>query len=102
MLPPIPDQFKKVCLNFGPDIEHFVSSWDDMVLLALNGIDQADAAAIKPFLDDLLSGPYTPEQFKELWWSTPATTVFHDGRDVIQLLTGMREAISRPPYTNTR
>ncbi len=98
MLPTIPPEFKKIGLNFGPDLGELVSSWDDLVNLALNGIDRSDAAIIKPYLDELLSGKYATDDLKQLWWSMPVTTVFHDGTDVIVLLSKIREAISRPPY----
>ena len=53
MLPTIPPEFKKIGLNFGPDLGELVSSWDDLVNLALNGIDRSDAAIIKPYLGNL-------------------------------------------------
>lgn len=95
-----PPAFRKVCLNLGQDMDLLVSSLDDLVKYSLIGIDQEDAAAIKPYLDDLLSGRYDHDQLKALWWSNPATVVFYDGRDVVTFLTRMREVLDGPgpPY----
>lgn len=99
-----PPAFKKACRNLGQDMDLFASSLDDLVLHSLNYIDAADAAEIKPVLDDLLSGRYDHEQLKALWWDTPSTVVFHDGRNVVQFLTRMREFLDAPgpPYLGPR
>lgn len=99
-LPMPPLEFKKACRNIGPDIEELVSSMDDMVKLFLNGINREEAAVIRPFLDEVLGTDPTPDQLKELWWSTPATTVFHDGRDVSSFLTLVREVLAEAPYAS--
>lgn len=99
MLPTAPRVFKLMCQNFGPDLGNVASSWDEMVLLALHNLEISDARSLKPFLDELLSGRYGNDELKELWWSMPATTVFHDGKDVYELLCRVRSAVARPPYT---
>lgn len=96
----IPDEFKRACRNLGPYLDDFVSSLDDMVHVALNGIDVKDAAVIRSFLDEILSGRYDADQLKDMWWSTPATAVFYNGKDVATFLARMREVISAPPYAN--
>lgn len=100
MDPEMPQEFKNACRNLGPHLEDLVTSLDDMVQVALIGVDAKDAAVIRRFLDDILDGRYTPDQMKDFWWSTPATTVFYDGRDVVTFLSRMREVLSQPPYTN--
>ena len=41
----------------------------------------------------MLSGRYSPEQLKEIWWSMPADIVFHEGKDVVTFLTMLRDAV---------
>lgn len=95
----IPSEFAVACQNMGPGLDEFASSLDDLVRIALNGIGLADSKAISNFLDELLSKKLTPDQLKEFWWSTPATTVFHRGEDVASFLARMREVLALPPYT---
>jgi hypothetical protein len=92
--------FKKACRNLVQDMDDLVSSLDDLVLYSLLGIDAAEAAEIKPVLDELLSGRYDHDQLKEIWWSTPTSLVFYEGRDVVTFLTRMREYLDAPgpPY----
>ena len=101
-LPIPPLEFKKACRNIGPDIEEIVSSMDGIVELFLIGIGREEAALIRPFLDDLLASDPTPEQLKEFWWSTPTTTVFHDGRDVLSFLRRLREVLGKAPYVSDK
>lgn len=93
-----PPQFKQMCQNFGPNLSEFVSSWDDLVQHALIGINQSDARAIGPFVEELLEDQYSDEDLKEFWWTLPVTSAFHDGKDVREFLRRLREALSRPPY----
>jgi len=93
-----PQAFKNACRNLGPDLEEFVSSLDDLVRHSLIGIDEAGAKEIKPYLDELLSGQYDDDQLKDIFWSLPGSTKFHEGRDVVTFLTRMREILAGPPY----
>lgn len=97
-LPTPPLEFAKACRNIGPDIDEMASSLDQMVAVFLNGVDQEQAAAIRTYLDQLQRSEPTPEQLKDLWWSTPATTVFHDGRDVSSFLMRLRQVLGAEPY----
>ena len=94
-----PPEFKRMCQNFGPDLAEFVSSWEDLVQHALIGIDQAEARAIRNFLDQLLSAGLSDHDLKTFWWTMPVTAVFETGDQVRTLLTRIRETISKPPYT---
>lgn len=87
-----------MCMNFGPDLEELVASWDDMVLLALHNLEISEAKTLAPVIDELLSGRYSDDDLKEFWWSMPVTTVFYSGDHVRTLLGLIREAISKPPY----
>lgn len=95
-----PEAFKRMCQNFGPDLAEFAPSINDLVEHALIGIDRNDARAIGSFLDELLNGKHSAEDIKKFWWSMPVTTVFHDGKDVINMLERIREAVARRPFTD--
>lgn len=91
-----------MCQNFGPDLAEFVSSWEDLTLLALHNLDISEARALAPFVEELLGGRYSDEDLKKFWWTMPVTTVFDSGDDVRQLLNRILEALSRPPYAAQR
>lgn len=99
MLPSAPPAFKLMCQNFGPNLGDFVASWEDMVQLALHNLDIGDAKTLVPFIDELLSGPYSDHDLREFWWTMPVTTVFETGDQVRTLLTRIRETLAKPPYT---
>jgi hypothetical protein len=86
-----------MCANFGPDLDEFVSSWDDLAQHALIGINRSDGREIGAFLDDLLGGNHDDEALRRFWWSMPVVTTF-EGSDVRRLLTSIRQALSRAPY----
>jgi hypothetical protein len=93
----IPEEFKDLCRNLGPEMSEFVSSLDDLVAHSLIGIDAKRAMLIRPFLDQFLSGGHTADQLKSFWWSMPATMVFHNGDDVLVFLTRLQEVLSASP-----
>lgn len=98
MHPEAPPIFKRMCWNFGPDLDDLVTSWDDLVLLALHNLDVHEARTIAPYIDDLIGGRFNDEDLKEFWWTMPVTSAFNDGKDVREFLRRLREALSRPPY----
>jgi len=98
MIPEPPPIFKRMCWNFGPDLDDLVTSWDGLVLLALHNIEVHEARSIAPFIDELFDGRFSDEDVKEFWWTMPVTSAFHDGKDVREFLRRLREALSRPPY----
>ncbi|MCB1520571.1 MAG: hypothetical protein KDJ37_08345 [Hyphomicrobiaceae bacterium] len=102
MVPNTPLVFKRMCQNFGPDLGEFVSSWEDLSLLALHNLEISEARSLAPFIEDLLSGRYSDEDLKEFWWTMPVTTVFDSGNEVRRLLQQIREALTQPPYAEKR
>lgn len=92
---PIPDEFKKACRNLGQDLSYEKPTQALMAQIALIGIEQKERLIIKAFLDELLSGRYTADQLKEVWWSTPADIYFHEGQDLITFLTLMRDEVEK-------
>lgn len=74
----IPNEFKKVCQNLVQGLE--VSSPEELVQVSLIGIEVGDYPLIRAFLDELLSGRYSDDQLKEIWWSMPSDMVFHESK----------------------
>lgn len=97
----VPEEFRRACMNLGPDLQESVKSVDDLVNVALIGVDQKQAAVMRTFLGELLSAGYDTEQMKKFWWATPSTFVFFDGGDVVNFLTRMNELLSQPPYAGS-
>lgn len=89
-----PEEFKKVCRNLVQGLE--ASSEEELILVSLLGIEPHERPVIKAYLDELLSGRYTPDQLKDVWWSMPADLVFHEGEDVAAFLTMLRNAVAQP------
>lgn len=98
-LPEIPKALKNAFHNLGPDMHEYVSSMDGLVEIALSGLGLQDVATVLPFLDEMLSGRYSPEDLKDMWWRTPATFVFLDGGDIAEFLSRMRRALLSPPFS---
>ena len=88
-----PAEFKKVCRNLVQGLE--VSSPEELMQIALLGIEPHERPVIKAFIDQLLDGRYSDEQLKDIWWSMPADIVFYDGKDVVKFLSMLRDAVDR-------
>jgi hypothetical protein len=90
-----PEEFKKVCRNLVQDLDLVVSTSEELMQVALLGIEPQERAPIKAFLDELLSGRYSDDQLKEIWWSMPSDIVFHEGKDVATFLTTLRDEVQK-------
>lgn len=90
-----PEEFKKVCRNLGQDLDLVASSVEELMQVALLGIEPREHPAIRSFIDELLSGRYSDEQLKDIWWSMPADTVFYEGKAVVAFLTMLRAAVAK-------
>lgn len=91
-----PEEFKKVCRNLLQDLDLVVPTQNELMQLALLGIEPHERPAIKAFIDELLSGRYSDDQLKSFWWSMPSDIVFHEGRGVVAFLTMLRNEIEKP------
>lgn len=89
----IPDEFKKVCGNLVQGLE--VHSPQEIMQVALRGVEPRERLAIKTFLDELLSGRYTDDELKDIWWSMPADIVFYEGKAVVTFLTMLRDEVAK-------
>jgi hypothetical protein len=92
---PAPEEFKKVCRNLVQGLDLVVSTPEQLMQVALLGIEPQERPAIETFVDELLSGRYSDQQLKEIWWSMPADIVFHEGRGVVAFLTMLRGELEK-------
>lgn len=91
-----PEEFKKVCRNLLQDLDLVVSTQEELMQLALLGIEPHERPAITAFIDELLSGRYSDDELRSIWWSMPSDIVFHEGRGVVAFLTMLRNEIAKP------
>jgi hypothetical protein len=91
-----PEEFKKVCRNLTQGLDLVVSTADEFVQHALLGIEPHERPAIKAFIDELLSGRYSDDELKSIWWTMPSDIVFHAGRGVVAFLTMLRNELAGP------
>lgn len=94
----VPIEFRNMCRNMGPDLDESIVSLDDLVQVALSGLDHRELDIIRPFLDELLKMQMSDEKLIELWWSMPVTMVFYQAPDITRFLKRMREMLDLPPY----
>ena len=93
-----PTEFKAIARNVNSDIFEFVNSMDDLVAHALIGIDQHQAAVVRPFLKEIIEVNSTPDMLKEFWSSTPSGLYFIDGEAVRKFLTALLSRLEQEPY----
>ena len=101
MIKAVPQEFKKVFQNMGPRFGEFAKSKEEYVMYSLIGLDQADAAAIRPFLDRILLS-CTPDELKDWWREGTSTTYFTVADELVEFLKIMRNILGKPPYTANR
>jgi hypothetical protein len=85
-----------VCRNLVQDLDLVASTADELMQVALLGIEPHERPAIKAFIDELLGGRYSEDQLKEIWWSMPADIVFYEGKAVVAFLTMLRTEVAKP------
>jgi hypothetical protein len=76
-----------------------VSTAQDLMQAALVGVEPHERPSIKAFLDELLSGRFSDDQLKEIWWSMPSDIVFHQGKGVVTFLSLLRDEIGKTAST---
>jgi hypothetical protein len=90
----IPTEFKDVCARFHQDVHLTHKSPEGLVDFAVRGTKGEQAAIVKAFLDELLSGKYDEEQIQKIWFETPADMYFPKRADLISVLQLMRERLA--------
>ena len=94
----MPVEFKHMVRQVGGDIAEHVKSMDDLVAHALIGIDQHQAAAVRPYVKRLLAQELTSVEMAEFWSSTPSGIYFTNGDFVCEFLAALLERLEREPY----
>lgn len=79
---------------FHQDIDKTHPTIEAMAAFAVQGLTDAERTEISSFLDEVLSGKYTGGELKALWRRSEADVYFRDSKDVVALLTAMREKLS--------
>lgn len=92
-----PVEFKLIARNFAADILDFAKSLDDFVAVGLIGIDQQQAAAVRPFLKSLLAENMSREALAEFWSSLPSG-LHIDGEGVRNILVAILDRLEQEPY----
>ena len=93
-----PAEFKAVARNIALGVFDEVHSLDDLVLHALIGIDQHDAAVLRKFLPQLIDVQMSADDLRELWSSMPSDIYFNDGEVVRKILAALLKRIESQPY----
>ena len=93
-----PAAVNKMCANLNQGLDDFVTTADELVTFALHNIEPDEGAIIRSFIDEILGSRYSHDELKDWWWTTRADIVFHDGRELIKMLTLIRADLERPPY----
>jgi len=80
MTPPeMPEGFKSLTAFFVPYSEEIYASEEEMVDMGWASLDEDEAKIVKKYLDELLSGKYSEEDFRELWRETESVIIpFND------------------------
>lgn len=90
-------EVKKLFRGFHQGIESCASNPEELAMCALGFLEPQDAEIVKAFLDDLLSGKFSPEQVQKIWQDSPADVYFLDAKDSVAVLRLVRDAIDRHP-----
>ena len=83
----------------GPRFGELAKSKEEYVMYSLIGLDPADAAAIRPFLDSILLS-CSPDELRDWWREGTSTTYFTVADELVDFLQIMRIILGKPPYTN--
>lgn len=80
MVPPeMPREFKSLTAFFVPYSEEIYSSEEEMVDIAWSSLDEDKAKTVKNYLDELLGGKYSEDDFRKLWRETESVIIpFND------------------------
>lgn len=97
-------EFRLLCNGFHQDIELRNSTLEEIV--DERNADQigreAESAALRVFLDDVLSGRYSAEEINKLWNTYPADMYVAGREGGIALLKAVRSRLDQPPFQAAR
>jgi hypothetical protein len=84
-----------VLANFHQDFFRFAGPEED-IIGALGILDGRGRAALRVFLDDLLSRSLDAGALQRLWWASPAEIVLTDPQQISAMLQMIRTLIDDP------
>ena len=90
----IPIEFSKACCNLHQDIGLFVSSPDELVSVAIDGLNTEERAIVSKFLEKLLSSVDNGAALKNVWRATGSDINFRKPEDLLGFLTAMRSRLA--------
>jgi hypothetical protein len=77
--PEMPEGFKSLTAFFVPYSEEIYASEEEMVDMGWASLDEDEAKIVEKYLDELVSGKYSEEDFRELWRETESVIIpFND------------------------
>jgi hypothetical protein len=94
-------EFRWLCRGFTQDIELKTRTVEQIVEEAIpivNGEKQEWIAALKAFLDEVLSGRYSAQQVNKLFNTSPADIYVAGPEGGMQLLKAVRRRLDLPPF----
>jgi len=94
-------EFRLLCQGFHEDIELQNSTFDQIVEEAipiLGGQKPESIAALRVFLDDVLSGRYSGEQINKLWNTCPPDIYVSGPLAGTELLKAARRRVDLPSF----
>ena len=94
----VPAEFKAMARNIAADTFDFVNSMNDLVAAALIGIDQHQAAAIRPFLTTVLAKNIPADDLSAFWSAMPSGIHMSNGDGVREFLESLLSALEQEPY----
>ena len=93
-----PAEFKLIGRNIAGGVFEFVKSTEDFVSLSLIGIDQNQAAIVRPFLKSILAANMSDDELSAYWFSMPSGLYISNGEAVRRLLEEILIKLEKEPY----
>jgi len=93
----MPREFKQYCQTLKGVIDEAPTSGEELVEVAVRGVQREWILPITRFLDDVLAS-YSSEELDAWWWTTPGPLSFRDPGDCKRFLTLVRARLALPPF----
>jgi hypothetical protein len=94
-------EFRWLCRGFHQDIglkDRTIEQVVEEAIPIVNGQKEEWIAALKVFLDEVLSGRYSAQQVNKLWNTCPADIYVTGPQAGTQLLKAVRRRLDLPPF----
>ncbi len=90
---PVPDEFKKLCLNFHQDCFVIHGTVERVIASALETIDEVQARRITLFLDDVLEHGGNKDELRNIWAHCPVEIRFLNGDGILHFFREIQAQI---------